>query len=270
MKMKFHLLGDPIAHSISPHVYSAAFSEWGIDAEYEVSRVSSDDLSEAMRNPQICGGNVTLPHKILAASIVDEMSDEVQATGACNCYWRTEGGVLSGANTDVAGLTAALGESEFDVLGSRVLLLGAGGAARAALHALVEGGVSSVAIQNRTLEPALALKKTAPNIATLVVEGEVLDVTYDLVVNATRLGLKPTDPDPIDLGMITCKSVYDMVYIPGKTAWVRSAIKRGIPASDGLGMLIMQAALSLRHWFPDQEPPIQAMRTAARVALEEA
>ena len=101
-------------------------------------------------------------------------------------------------------------------------------------------------------------------------EGEVSDVTYDLVVNATRLGLKPTDPDPIDLGMITCKSVYDMVYIPGKTAWVRSAIKRGIPASDGLGMLIMQAALSLRHWFPDQEPPIQAMRTAARVALEEA
>ena len=84
MKMKFHLLGDPIAHSISPHVYSAAFSEWGIDAEYEVSRVSSDDLSEAMRNPQICGGNVTLPHKILAASIVDEMSDEVQATGASN------------------------------------------------------------------------------------------------------------------------------------------------------------------------------------------
>jgi shikimate dehydrogenase len=120
------------------------------------------------------------------------------------------------------------------------------------------------------LEPALALKKTAPNIATLVVEGEVPDVTYDLVVNATRLGLNSSDPDPIDLEVITCKSVYDMVYVPGKTALVRSAIKRGIPASDGLGMLIMQAAFSLQHWFPDQEPPIQAMRVAARMALEEA
>ena len=270
MKKKFQLLGDPVAHSISPRVYSAAFLEWGIDAEYEVSRVSYDDLSEAMRDPQVCGGNVTLPHKLLAASIADEVTDEVRATGACNCYWRTEEGVLFGANTDVAGLTAALGECEFDVSGSRVLLLGAGGAARAALHALVEGGVSSVAILNRTLEPALALKKTAPNVATLVVEGEVPGVTYDLVVNATRLGLKTSDPAPIDLEVITCKSVYDMVYVPGKTAWVRSAIKRGIPASDGLGMLIMQAAFSLRYWFPDQEPPIPAMRIAARVALEEA
>ena len=269
MKARFRLFGDPVTHSISPHIYSAAFAEWGIDAEYEVSRVSCENLNEAMRDPLVCGGNVTLPHKLLAASIVDEVTDEVRATGACNCYWWTEGGVLFGANTDVAGLTAALGECEFDVLAGRVLLLGAGGAARAALHALVEGGVSSVDILNRTLGPALELENTAPNIATVVVGKEVPNVTYDLVVNATRLGLKPSDPGPIDLEAIDCKSVYDMVYVPGKTAWVRSAIKGGIPASDGLGMLIMQAACSLQYWFPDQKPPIGAMRIAAQSALEE-
>lgn len=270
MNTKFRLLGDPIRHSISADVYSAAFAKWGVDAEYEVLRVESDGLTEAMRDPVVRGGNVTLPHKLCAASIVDEKTPDVRATGACNCYWWTEGGTLLGANTDVDGLAAALRECEFNVSDGRVLLLGAGGAARAALRTLVMGDVSSVDILNRTLRPALELAKTAPNIVTRVLDGKLPNGTYDIVVNATRLGLIRSDPHPIYLEEIDCKSVYDMVYVPGKTAWVRSAVKRGIPAFDGLGMLIMQAAFSLRHWFPGREPPIEAMRAAAWSALEEA
>ena len=269
MNVRLRLLGDPVRHSISPDIYSAAFAAWDIDVEYGVLRVSRDGLAAAMRDSAVRGGNVTLPHKVRAASIVDEITPEVQATGACNCYWRTEVGLLAGANTDVGGLAAALNDCEFSVAGCRVLLLGAGGAARAALHTLVTGKVSAVEILNRTPSHAWRLANAVPNSATRVLDGERPEGTYDLVLNATRLGLARSDPHPIDLRFIDCKYVYDMVYLPGKTDWVRSAVERGIRASDGLGMLVMQSALSLGHWFPEREVPIETMRRAAWSALGE-
>ncbi|MDH3733318.1 MAG: shikimate dehydrogenase [Gemmatimonadota bacterium] len=261
MPREFALLGDPVSHSLSPAIHGAAFAAWGVNARYVLRRVDRRRVPEALLEVAARGGgNVTLPHKELVAKLVDEPTGAVVETGACNCFWPTATGV-AGDNTDVGGFLLALGDQAGGLAGATVLMLGAGGAARAVLHALQQVGVARVDIWNRTGSRAAAL--TATSDENVVALDHLPDGGgYDLIVNATRLGLSNSDPLPIDLGGGVGRSVFDLVYSPSGTAWVRHAESLGVPARDGRSMLVHQAALSLRHWFPDREPSLSAMFAA--------
>lgn len=280
MTLRFALLGDPVRHSISPAMHRAAFDVLGLDAEYTARRTAPDEVASIMRGRDLAGGNVTLPHKLRAARALVRPSAAVRATGACNCWWRRPDGELAGDNTDVGGLHTALSRFGFQPRGARVLLLGAGGAARAAVHALLEGGASSVEVLNRTLARARGLRDRALAHATdadraadavRVVAAPLAGATYDLVLNSTSLGLSPGDPLPLQLdrGAVGVRfgAVFDMVYAAGETAWVRHARALGIRAVGGHDMLVGQAALSLERWFPGRAAPFEAMREAAVAEL---
>ena len=298
MTLRFALLGDPVRHSISPAMHRAAFDVLGLDAEYTARRTAPDEVGPIMRSADLAGGNVTLPHKLRAARALARPSAAVRATGACNCWWRRLDGELAGDNTDVGGLHTAFSRFGFEPRGARVLLLGAGGGARAAVHALLEGGASSVEVLNRTPARARQLRDRALAHATAgaaatgaagapeadrgaaadrvadtvrVVAAPHAGATYDLVLNSTSLGLAPRDPLPLELDRIAVgarfSAAFDMVYASGETAWVRHARSLGIRAIGGLDMLVGQAALSLERWFPGRAAPFEAMREAAVAEL---
>lgn len=262
----FALLGDPVDHSLSPGIQNAAFREAGVDGVYVALRCDAEDLAGLMRALARAGGggNVTLPHKEEAAAVVDRPSDAVRRTGACNTFWGEEDEVR-GDNTDVEGfrraLRAFLGE-EPD--GARVLLLGAGGAARATLVGLLDGGVEEVVLLNRTVERARVVARRIGGERAQVAESveAVEGEPFDLVVNATRLGLSPDDPLPVDLELLgTVRAVIDLVYGEDGTRFARAARDRGIQAADGAEMLVRQGAVSFERWW-GRRPPLDAMRSA--------
>ena len=270
----YALLGDPVEHSPSPAIYRAAFRDLGVDATFVSRVVTGSELAALMREVAATGGgNVTLPHKLLAAAALDAPSSSTLRTGACNCFWGGPEGSLRGDNTDVGGVLTAVHRLErscdLRLRGARCLVLGAGGAARAVLAALSEGGAAAAEILNRTPEKAhgVAAEVELGEMAILVLGGggDVMG-PYDLVVNATSLGLRPTDPLPADLSGFGAAAALDVVYGVGGTPWVRHARALGLPAADGLDMLVAQAELSIRNWL-GLAAPVEVMRTAAQAAL---
>jgi shikimate dehydrogenase len=261
------LLGDPVAHSLSPRFQNAAFQAAGVDGVYVALRCDADRFAGLLEGIARSGGggNVTLPHKERAASLVESATEAVRRTGACNTYW-CESGRLCGDNTDVPGFQIAVQGLVGSIAGARVLLVGAGGAARGALYALLLSGVDSVVLLNRSPERAEALRQAfepdARRIRLASETGPLGSQHFDLVVNATSLGLHPTDPLPLEFGRIGgAGAVFDLVYARGETRWVREARALGIPAMDGLEMLIHQGAVAFERWW-GIPAPVEAMRAA--------
>ncbi|MDX1395994.1 MAG: shikimate dehydrogenase, partial [Gemmatimonadota bacterium] len=155
---EFVLLGSPVGHTISPRIHAAAFRVWGVDASYRAVEIAAPEVASAVaRAAAAGGGNVTLPYKRDVAALLDRATPEVEATGACNCFWGTRGGAIAGDNTDVGGFIRALADMGCDPAGRPVLLLGAGGGARAVVRALDFLGAGPIAVWNRTPSRALAL-----------------------------------------------------------------------------------------------------------------
>ena len=260
------LLGDPVSHSLSPIIQNAACAAAGVDGVYVALRCDRERLPALMESIAQGGGggNVTLPHKERAAAVVELPSEAVRRTGACNTFWY-EGGKLRGDNTDVEGFRRALerflGKPPRD---HRVLVLGAGGAARAVLLALLDEGVKDVTLHNRTVERARAVSRRIGGERVRVVSPvEELDGgQFDLVVNSTRLGLDPADPLPFDLHRLErVGAVMDLVYGDAPTPFVREARAFGVPATDGGEMLVQQGAVSFERWW-GKEAPVDSMRAA--------
>lgn len=273
MSREFALLGFPVGHSLSPAIHRAAFAALGLDAGYEAVEVSAAELPSALWSwaPR-GGGNVTLPHKERTATLLERPSRTARLTGACNCFWADEDGALAGDNTDVGGFLAAVEEllGERGVTDRRVLLLGAGGAARAVLAGCLEADAARVDVRNRAASRArrMVREMAGTGAPVRVLEADAaLEPPYDVAVNATSLGLRPEDPVPPSASSCGAAAALDLVYAPGGTRWARDAREAGIPARDGLGMLVHQGALSLRRWLPGIEPPLAAMRAAAEGAL---
>jgi len=261
------LLGDPVGHSASPVIQNAAFAAAGVDGVYVAVRCATEDLDGFMRGLARAGGggNVTLPHKEKAAAILDIRSDAVRRTGACNTFWGDDRGRLHGDNTDVEGFRRALTRFlEGSPRGIRALLLGAGGAARAALLGLLEEGAEEVLLFNRTAERARAVARRIGGERARVVpilrdlEGE----EFDLVVNATSVGLGPSDPSPLDLHVLNrAGAAMDLLYAADKTPFVAAADAAGIRATDGMEMLVQQGAASFERWW-GVPAPVEEMRAA--------
>ncbi len=258
------VLGDPVEHSLSPLIQNAALAEAELDAIYVAFRCDGEDVPTLIRALARAGGagNVTLPHKERAAAVVEEASEAVRRTGACNTFW-SENGTLYGDNTDVQGFREALHVFRpTGVAGARVLLLGAGGAARAALVSLLDEGVGEVVILNRTLERARVMSRRIGGDRARVAESvsDLEDREFELVVNATRLGLRPEDPLPVALEKLEAVGgVMDLVYGRKETPFVLHARAAGIPAVDGREMLVRQGAASFARWW-NRSAPLAAMR----------
>lgn len=259
------ILGDPVKHSLSPVFQNAAFEAAGLDAVYLALRTPADLLPGLLRGIAHAGGggNVTVPHKEIAAASVDVPSEAVTITGACNTFW-CEDGRVHGDNTDVYGFVGAVERLIGGGLsGARVLLAGAGGAARGALYALAREQADHVTIVNRSRERAQELRDRFAGRYDRVRIASVEEVAgehFDLAVNSTALGLSPVDPYPLPLdGGPTFAAALDMVYAPERTSWVNALRERGLNADDGLEMLLQQGAAAFERWwgFP---PSLVAMR----------
>lgn len=260
------LLGNPIDHSLSPVIQNAALRETGMDGVYVSLRCEEQYLMQFMHSLVRSGGggNITIPHKEKAVSLLDEYSEAVERTGACNTFWGIDGKIY-GDNTDVEGFRRALryflGESP---KGLKVLLVGAGGAARAVLVALLDDGVEDVLILNRSTERAQAVVRLIGGERVRVAESylDIRDNNFDLVVNATSLGIGLEDKLPVDLSnMGSVGLVMDLVYRTGTTPFVKSAEDLGIRAMDGREMLIQQGSVAFERWWK-KPGPVEIMRCA--------
>ena len=260
-----------MTHSCSPAIQNAALRALGLDGIYVALRSNAEDMVGFLRGLARSGGggNITLPHKEKAATVVDVPSSAVRRTGACNTFW-LEDGKIHGDNTDVEGLGRALDDFlDGGVAGHKVLVLGAGGAARASLVALMDKGVEEIQLLNRTRDRARAVARRIGGERVRVLddlrhaEGE----SYDLVVNTTSLGLHPSDPLPLELGILgRAGAVVDLVYGPEATPFVKRARQLGIRAEDGREMLIHQGAVSFERWW-ETEPSLEVMRSALEEQL---
>jgi shikimate dehydrogenase len=246
------VLGFPVRHSRSPAMMNAAFAELGLDWRYLALPVPPARFAETVRALPASGyraANVTIPHKLAARDVADELSDAARAIGAVNTLSLQEDGRIAGDNTDAGGLLDALGEP----VPATALVLGAGGAARAAVWALADAG-ARVTIWNRTASRASALARE------LGVEAAERPGPAELLVNATSVGLRPDDT--LDaLPLVDARVVVELVYGDAPTPLARWAQERGARLVDGLEVLVRQGARSLALWT-GREPPLDAMRRA--------
>ena len=276
MTKRLGIIGYPIDHSISPIFQQAALDYIGIDAIYEKWEVTPEkvgDFVNQLRAPDSLGINVTLPYKQAVIPFLDEVDEWATSAGAVNTIVN-QGGHLSGHNTDGPGfLQALLNETGYDPKGTSALILGAGGAARGILLALVRGGVESIVIANRTLERAGELSRLSYDngVASeaISISGDALNEaanSADLIVNCTSLGMSH-GPDelgsPMSAAQIPATAIVnDLVYTPMLTPMLKEAAKAGATAIGGLHMLIYQGVLSFKMWT-GQDPPVDVMLDVA-------
>jgi shikimate dehydrogenase len=246
--MRAFLFANPAAHSRSPAMHNAAFAVAGISAVYEARRVTAEELPTAvagLRRPDVLGANLSLPHKETVLPLLDVLTPAARAIGAVNTIIN-RGGVLLGDNTDAPGFLEALQMAGDDGEGAAVLL-GAGGAARAAVWALRSRG-RRVYVVNRTHEKALLLTRELGGEARKLATVPWSEV--GLIVNASSAGLNAPEESPLPEvpALAPDALVYDMVYKPAETRLMRDALTAGYRAENGLGMLAQQARLAFLAW----------------------
>ncbi len=262
------ILGDPVSHSLSPLFQNAAFRAAGLDAVYLALRTPAELLPGLLRGIALSGGagNVTVPHKEIAAASVDVATEAVALTGACNTFW-SEDGRVHGDNTDIHGFVRAAEQllGGRSLAGIRVLLIGAGGAARGGVYGLAREGADQIVIANRSRDRAIEIRDRFASVTSAIRVAsldEIAHESFDLVVNATSLGLSADDPFPLPIdGSPSFEAALDMVYSPARTPWIRALRDRGIMAEDGLEMLLHQGAAAFERWW-GFAPSIDRMRAA--------
>jgi len=279
------VLGKPIKHSISPQMHNAALAELaGQDAAFGSWRyfrfeIDPADLASALPlffKRGFLGLNLTVPHKEIAFHAIDDISHTALPIGAVNTLLRTPKG-YKGYNTDGYGLRKGIDSAlSRSLANAPVVLLGAGGAARAAAFEALESRCHSLSIINRNPERLAALRAAlAPRASELGIALATLSPSRadrlppgSLIVNATSLGLKPSDPTPIPPEILPADAaLYDMIYNPAETTLMAAAQRRGLATANGLSMLVHQGARALEIWSK-QATPAERMRKAAQHALD--
>jgi shikimate dehydrogenase len=256
------VIGDPIRHSLSPALHNAAFAACGLDWVYVACPVPAGGAAgavEAMRLLGIEGMSVTMPHKQGVAVAVDELAAEAEALGAVNCV-RREGDRLIGENTDGPGLLRSIREDlGVDPAGRTCLVVGAGGAAKAAILSLAKAG-AKVQVVNRTESAAQQAAALAGSAGSMVGPHAAADA--DIIVQATNLGMHVDDALPLDPTLLGAgQFLVDLIYHPAETPLLAAARSRGVTTTNGLGMLLHQACVQFTHWT-GVDAPIEAMRAA--------
>ena len=249
------VIGDPVAHSKSPLIHQYWLRQMNLVGYYKASRVRPEELAGyfAMRraDPDWRGCNVTMPYKEAIAELIDDVDPIARRIGAVNTVINSSAGLLIGTNTDFQGVHFALGDSP--AAGKDVVLLGAGGAARAVLEELRQAKPASVTILNRSEEKARDLLRG------FGLEGGTGPIAgapeADLLINATSLGMEGQPPLDIELSALRPgAAVFDMIYHPLETSLLADARQRGFRAVDGIDMLIWQASMAFTYFFGEPPP----------------
>lgn len=266
------VIGWPISHSRSPLIHNYWLRNLGLEGSYEKIAVPPEALGEflgSLNEQGLVGGNVTLPHKEGAFALCAKTSASAQALQAVNTVWM-EAGELCGDNTDVVGFLASLDADipNWDKACEKAVVLGAGGAARAIIAALIDRDVGRIIIVNRNQERAAELVALAQRIRPdqVVAAADYASLPRhladaDLLVNTSSLGMQNQPPLDIDLEPLPeHAAVADIVYVPLETVLITSAKARGLKTSGGLGMLLHQAVPGFERWFGQKPAVTPALR----------
>jgi len=280
--VRLGVFGDPVAHSLSPQMQNAALRACEIDLQYARFHIRANELRSALlflRRLDFVGINLTVPHKIAAFTQIDEADESATRSGAVNTI-RLHDEKLIGSNTDGEGFLRAIRtEFSIDLRDLRVMIIGAGGGTgRAIAWQCALENCERLVLVNRTLEKANALVEQlrpffsgprvlgpAARIEAVAWDESTMRVQLadiDLIVDATPLGMNPSDPSPVPARLLAPHHiVFDCVYGSSETALLRAAEEAGARGANGLSMLLYQGARSFSIWF-DREAPIEAMRAA--------
>ncbi|MEH7251388.1 shikimate dehydrogenase [Neobacillus niacini] len=262
MKKLFAVLGDPIGHSMSPSMHNDLLSLYQIDAHYHPFKVSKEELHTAVSGLKaigISGFNVTVPHKSSIIPFLDEIDPLALSIGAVNTVVN-DNGKLTGYNTDGYGFLKGLHAYITSLSDKKVLVIGAGGAARAIYFTMAKMKPQVIDIANRTIDKAVELIEACPydtssKALSLEEAGEQL-AEYDIVIQTTMIGMKPNISEmPISLKYLKPQSlVCDIIYNPLETQFLREAKQKGATIQNGIDMFVYQGALAFEKWtgiFPD-------------------
>ena len=274
--IRYAVIGDPVAHSVSPAMQNAGFMAAGLDERYGKYHVKPEDLPEFVEfaRQNLYGFNATVPHKAALIPLLDEIAPAALAANSVNTVIVRDG-KLYGDSTDGYGLETALFEAfRLNIKGARIIMLGAGGAAQATAFEFVERQAAQLTIVNRTRSKAEMLAEHLSGKGTVLAalgndEHDKIAAAVaaaDVVIQATSAGLRADDAPPVELELLkNAKAVFDMIYHSTKVQ--EFARKNNIPCADGRGMLLHQGAKSFSLWR-GQPAAVAAMRTALDLALD--
>lgn len=268
----YGVLGYPAKHSLSPLMHNAAFKSLGIKAEYKIFEVAPeklDDFFDALSQKNISGLNVTVPYKEMVLKYLDQQSPEVRFTGACNTIEAKKKNYLKGWNTDGIGFYRHLSKDlKFNITGKSVVILGAGGAAKAVINQLAKKKAKSIAIydidKNKSRKLSAKVNREFPSCNAVSVNAldELAIKDADLLINATPVGMQKDDPCLVNPDVLHARLlVYDLIYNPSETKLLRLARSKGAMTANGLGMLFYQGARSFKIWT-EKNAPLEVMRQA--------
>jgi shikimate dehydrogenase len=245
---KFLVIGNPIEHSLSPTLHNYWIKNNGIDAIYEKQKLDKSELEQIIiriKKEKVDGVNVTVPFKKTIIPFLDELSIEAKKTQSVNTLYLKNNKVI-GHNTDIIGFETSIEKSKYNVLNKEVLILGAGGVVPSIIFALNKMQASKIKVSNRTKEKAESLKENFKNIE-LIEWGEV--PRFDMIINATSIGLKKEDNIKLDFSLISGnKFFYDVIYNPSETNFLKIGKKLGNKTLNGKLMFIYQGLASFNIW----------------------
>jgi 3-dehydroquinate dehydratase/shikimate dehydrogenase len=262
----YGVVGDPIAHSLSPAIMNAAFRRENVNAVYLALHAKTlKDLLTCVREIPIHGISVTMPYKEAILPHLDNTDSHTTKIGACNTVVRAQDGKLYGFNTDASGIVRPLERRLNTLEGARILVIGAGGAARAAVFGLKERG-SEVYILNRTAGPAKKLAHQAH--ARIVKRPDLKKLAFDVIINATPVGMGNSKESPLQDKEINARYVFDMIYDPPETRFLKLGKERGAQIIPGIEMFAHQAARQFEIWTGKPAPWDEMLRVVL-LALQE-
>ena len=266
MLKTYAVIGDPIEHSLSPTIHNAAYRELQLECTYIAYRVIQGDLVtgiESLKKIKIAGFNVTIPHKIEMMRYLDNVDENCKKIGAVNTVLNDDG-ILRGFNTDMDGFLEPIKRKEINIKNSRILLLGAGGAARAIVAGFQKENARDITIINRTKSKGEELVKFSNElglnaVSKTIEEMDELDSNFDFIVNASSLGLKDEKNIIPEKFLNEQTTVYDIVYKPVKTDFINKAKEKNCKIIFGYEMLLGQAIRSFEIWL-DRKAPYDVMK----------
>ena len=244
---KYLVIGNPIEHSLSPQLHNYWIKKNNIDAVYEREKLENNDLESLVlkiKDKKVNGVNVTVPFKKEIIQYLDKLSPEAKATKSVNTIY-LQGNNIIGHNTDIGGFELAIKDIKYDLNGKRVLILGAGGVVPSLIFALKRMKVLEITLTNRTRTKAEDLSNLFNNLA-IIDWGEIPN--FDMIINATSLGLNNNDEFNLDFSKLKNKFFYDVIYNPKDTNFLKIARKFGNRTENGKKMFIYQAAEAFKIW----------------------
>src|SRR5579872_4088020 len=262
----YGIAGDPVSHSLSPAIMNAAFRRENVNAVYlELHAKTLKDLLNCVREIPIHGLSITMPYKEAILPYLDNTDSHTTKIGACNTVVRAQDGKLYGFNTDTSGVVRPLERRLSALQGAKILVLGAGGAARAAVFGLAERG-AEVFILNRSMEPAKKLARRAH--ARSLKRADLKKHVFDVIINATPIGMGNTRDTPLQEKEINARYVFDMIYDPVETRLMKLAKERGSQLISGIEMFVHQAARQFEIWT-GKPAPQDEMLQVVMLAIQE-